>query len=234
MNDKLLEVAKKMRAMLMPTSIIAQEWDRACGITPKVAVEKSPLDMFTEYMATIVEPSILELGTAQSIPGRSTMHRNFVPHAARFVGSDISAGPDVDLVADVHRLTKFTGERAYDAIITCSGFEHFKYPHLAAWEIAKTLRVGGAVFIQTHFTFVEHSYPYDYFRFTREAMAGLFGTGNGITVHRTSYEYPCRIQSPTGDGAGNSHLNVTLFGVKTSECPPVYAYDYDTNIKEPA
>lgn len=230
MKSDLLAIAKKMRAMFAPTSIIAQEWDRANGIEPAVHAERSPFEMFQEHMAAMKTPDVLELGTAQSIPGRSTLQKHLVPHAGSWTGSDITAGPDVDIVADVHRLRGAAGTARFDAVITCSGFEHFKYPHLAAHQIAHVLKIGGAVAIQTHFTFVEHSYPYDYCRFTRKALEGLFGTKNGMRVVATNYEYPCRIESPTGDGAGDSHLNVTLFAVKTGPTPENYVYEFDTNL----
>lgn len=230
MNTKLLEAGRKMRAMLASTSIIAQEWDRALGLEPTEEPVKTPSELFSEYMAKIPGAAVLELGTSQSVAGRSTLQKHLVPVHSSWTGTDIKAGPDVDLVADVHRLTAFTGRERYDAVITCSGFEHFKYPHLAAFEIAHALKVGGAVFIQTHFTFVEHSYPFDYCRFTRKSLESLFGTRNGISVVATNYEFPCRIESVTGDGAGDSYLNVTLFGIKTGKTPDAYVYDFDTDL----
>ncbi len=52
-------------------------------------------------------------------------------------------GIDVDIVADVHKLSQTTGEEQFDIVISCSSFEHFKYPHLAAHEIMKALKTGG-------------------------------------------------------------------------------------------
>ena len=67
---------------------------------------------FVARCAELPAPSVLELGTLQSVPGRSTMHRDWVPHAAEFLGTDIEAGPDVDVVADLHRLTRRGRHRA--------------------------------------------------------------------------------------------------------------------------
>jgi SAM-dependent methyltransferase len=184
--------------------------------------------MFIEFSKKIPEPKVLELGTLQSIPGRSTMHKNFVPHAKVFHGSDISAGVDVDFIADVHSLSKFVGNEKYDLVISCSSFEHFKYPHLAALEISKVIKPGGALFIQTHTCFPLHAYPYDYFRFSKEALSGCFGRKNGITVVSSDYEYPCKISSSEIGGGHGSWLNVCLFGIKTSETPLEYVYEFDT------
>ena len=55
---------------------------------------------------------MLELGAARAIPERSTMHRDLVPPAATFLGTDLVPGDDVDIVADVHRLSEVAGEGA--------------------------------------------------------------------------------------------------------------------------
>ena len=184
------------------------------------------LQLFLEYAKKMESPSVLELGTFQSIPGRSTMHRHFVPHAMRFHGTDVKKGPDVDFVADAHELSKYAGTESYDIIISCSTFEHFKYPHIAAMEISKVLRLGGACFIQTHSCFPLHAYPFDYYRFSREALAGCFGSKNGIRIMKTDYEFPCVIVS---EELGNRKqwLNVNLFGIKTSTSPTHYEYEFD-------
>lgn len=182
-----------------------------------------PLESFIEYLKGMREPKILELGVKRSVPERSTMHKVWAPHGT-WTGSDFIPGEDVDIVADVHELSSIVGAEKYDAVVSCSGFEHYKYGHLAAFEIAKSLKTGGAIYVQTHFSFIEHSFPHDYFRFTRDGLSSLFGTRNGITIKETAYQFPCKIVSEW-DSQGDSNLNVTLFGVKTDSCPSTYVYD---------
>jgi len=172
-------------------------------------------------------PSVLELGTLQSVPGRSTMHRDWVPHAAEFLGSDIEAGLDVDVVADAHRLSAAVGEQRFDVIISCSTFEHLKYPALAAHEVLKALKVGGVLFVQTHQSFPLHGYPSDYFRFSREALAALFGTTMGFEVRATNYDFPAKIVSRREPGTQDmpAFLNTTLWGEKRAPTPDEYRYE---------
>lgn len=186
------------------------------------------LDLFLEKSKQISDPIVLELGTYRSIPGRSTLHKSFVPHYKEYYGTDIFAGEDVDFIADAHRLSQFT-KKKYDIIISCSTFEHFKYPHLVAFEISKCLKIGGILYIQTHSTFPLHSFPYDYFRFSTEALSGLFGTKNGIEVVKSDYEFECQIQS-TYDGIHDAFLNTNLFGVKITETPKDYVYEFDIKL----
>jgi hypothetical protein len=174
-------------------------------------------------------PRVLELGTKQSVPGRSTKHHEWIPNASEYLGTDMESGRDVDIVADVHRLTEVIGEESFDVIISCSTFEHFKYPHLAAHQVMKALRVGGLLFIQTHQTFPLHSVPHDYFRFSREALTGLFGTTMGFRVIATNFDFPARIYARQ-DPAACLHpafLNVQLVGEKTGKTPDDYIYEFD-------
>ncbi|KAF0218736.1 MAG: hypothetical protein FD174_2519 [Geobacteraceae bacterium] len=188
-----------------------------------------PLSQFVIKCKEIRNPAVLELGTRRSIPDRSTKHNEWVQHASEFIGTDIQPGLDVDVVADGHKLSEVFGCNKFDAVISCSTFEHFKYPHLAAHELMKILKVGGILFIQTHQTFPLHAYPYDYFRFSREALAGLFGTKMGFHVISTDYEFPARIYSEREPNIKDleSFLNVRLYGEKISVTPGNYIYEYD-------
>lgn len=187
------------------------------------------VEQFMDYMRSIEAPDVLELGTKQSIKGRSTMHRDFVPHARTYLGTDVQEGADVDFTADVHEISRVVGEEKYDAVISCSSFEHFKYPHLAAHELMKIIRVGGAIFVQTHQTFPVHAYPYDYNRFSTEAMLSLFGEQMGFKSI-SAYEYRAHIFSkrmPTTN-LSDAFLNVVLFGVKQKRTPKEYIYELDS------
>ena len=184
-------------------------------------------DRFRERARRLEAPRVLELGTARAIPERSTMHRDLVPHAAEFLGTDLVPGADVDIVADVHRLSAAAGEGAFDVILSFSTFEHLKYPHRAAHEVLKTLTVGGLVFVQTHQAFPLHAYPADYFRYTREALAALFGETMGFRVEATGYDYPAYLYARR---IPDSHrhlcfLNTLLWGEKQAPTPAEYHYE---------
>lgn len=184
---------------------------------------------FIERANAMEAPRVLELGTRQSIHGRSTRKQFMFPNASKYIGTDIEAGEDVDLIADVHRLTQFTGEEAFDIVLTEAGFEHFKYPHLAAHEIIKALRLGGLVFVQTHQTFPIHAVPYDYFRFTTDALRSLFSQSMGMIVHAAGYGSPAAIYSRIDQFGHKSpaYLHVNLFAEKIRPTPEQYVYEYD-------
>jgi SAM-dependent methyltransferase len=155
------------------------------------------------------------------------MHRDWVPHAKEFLGTDIQGGPDVDVVADLHRLTDFVGAERFDVIISASTFEHLRYPHLAAHEVMKALRTGGLLFVQTHQSFPLHGYPSDYFRFSRDALASLFGTQMGFEVVATDYDFPVRLFARRFPDVEYmpAYLNTTLWGIKREATPAEYRYE---------
>jgi SAM-dependent methyltransferase len=196
---------------------------------PRSTAEASS-DLEARFMARCRElpaPSVLELGTKQSVPGRSTMHRDWVPHASEFLGTDIEGGPDVDVVADAHRLSEVVGEERFDVILSCSTFEHLRYPTLAAHEVMRALRVGGLLYVQTHQSYPLHGYPSDYFRFSQDALASLFGTTMGLDVVATNYDFPIRLHSRRVPDLqlAPAFLNTTLWGEKRAPTPDEYQYE---------
>jgi len=191
----------------------------------------SILDLFLSNARQFKAPRVLELGTAQSIPGRSTMHREWLPNASEWLGTDMQAGPgpDVDIVADVHRLSEVVGRESFDVIVSCSTLEHVRYVQLAAHGIMKTLKVGGLLFVQTHQSFPLHSYPSDYWRFGTDALMSLFPPEMGMQTV-ADYEFPCRIVSERDPNTARclAFLNVCCFARKTSPTPEQWVYELPT------
>jgi SAM-dependent methyltransferase len=187
------------------------------------------LDELKKRTAKMVSPNVLELGVKRLYPDVKTKHDDWVPNAGQFLGTDIEDGIDVDIVADVHKLSDVVGSEAFDVIISCSSFEHFKYPHLAAHELMRVLKIGGLLFIQTHQTYPVHGAPYDYFRFSREALAGLFGEQMGFKIIDTVYEFPAAITTPAvpSIAAEPAFVNSCLLGEKIAKTPYEYIYEFD-------
>jgi hypothetical protein len=198
----------------------------------QVKTDNPVLDTFKLECARFDSPRVLELGSRRSVLNLSTLHKDFVPHAREFLGVDLQMGLDVDLLGDIHRLSSVVGRESFDVIISCSTFEHLKYPHLAAYEIMKTLTIGGLLFIQTHHSFVQMDSPVDYFRYTREGLSGLFGTRNGFSVKAVDYEFPARLVTERVPDLKNTdvYLNTILYGQKTGRTPAKYVYEFDYHL----
>jgi hypothetical protein len=63
-----------------------------------------------EELKAMGSPRMLELGTRRSDPNVSTVHRDYYPFAGEYIGTDIQPGLDVDIISDVHSLSKTFGE----------------------------------------------------------------------------------------------------------------------------
>lgn len=132
---------------------------------------------------------------------RCTLHKQWLPEHAEFVGSDFIEGQDVDVVADAHTMSQVFGENAFDAVISISVFEHIARPWIAAVEVARILKPGGNALIHVPFAFPEHGYPSDYFRFTKQGLRLIFEDA-GLQTLALDYEAPCWIQSEADPAIG--------------------------------
>jgi SAM-dependent methyltransferase len=90
-----------------------------------------------------------------------------------YLGLDVAAGPNVDVVAaDPYRFPFEDGE--FDVVLSGSTMEHVE----AIWrwvpELARVVRPGGLLAIVTHWQFPEHRYPVDCWRIMPDGMRYLF------------------------------------------------------------
>lgn len=102
---------------------------------------------------------------------------------ANYVGFDFHDGENVDIVGDAHKLsTYFSNEEKFDLIFSSAVFEHLHMPWVAAEEINKLIRIGGCVFIETHFSFSSHERPWHFFQFSDMALRALFSEAMGYEL----------------------------------------------------
>lgn len=91
----------------------------------------------------------------------------------RYTGLDVSAGPNVDVVAaDPYGFPFEDG--TFDVVLSGSTMEHVE----AIWrwvpELVRVLKPGGLLAIVTHWQFPEHRYPVDCWRIMPDGMRYLF------------------------------------------------------------
>lgn len=120
---------------------------------------------------------VLEIGSRE-VTGISVARNRF--SNAEYTGFDFYPGPNVDVVGDAHKLTQYFGDQRFDIIYSSACFEHFAMPWVVAVEIAKLLKVGGLVFVETHFSFSSHERPWHFFQFSDMALRVLFSPALGI------------------------------------------------------
>jgi SAM-dependent methyltransferase len=139
---------------------------------------------------------LLECGTLAREGGPPSSRRDealALRPGVEHVGLDLSAGPGVDVVADLHDLTALAAGPPFDAALLCSVLEHVRRPWEAARQLARVVRPGGLLYCQSHQTFPLHLHPGDYFRFTAEALREVFAADAGWQVLDAGHEYPCAV-----------------------------------------
>lgn len=121
---------------------------------------------------------ILEIGSRE-VTGQSNAREIF--SNAEYIGFDYYPGNNVDIVGDAHKLSSyFNKDEKFDLIYSAACFEHFAMPWLVAVEISKLLKVGGFVFVETHFSYMSHERPWHFFQFSDMALRVLFSPSLGF------------------------------------------------------
>jgi SAM-dependent methyltransferase len=96
---------------------------------------------------------ILELGTKRIDGKPSTIRRELAHPSSIYIGTDFAEGEDVDVVSDAHSLSTTFEPWTFDLVLALSVYEHLARPWLVTVEIAKILKQGGWLFVQTHQSF---------------------------------------------------------------------------------
>jgi ubiquinone/menaquinone biosynthesis C-methylase UbiE len=121
---------------------------------------------------------VLEIGSRE-VTGPSNARKEF--SRAEYVGFDFYSGTNVDVVGDAHKLSSyFESENQFDIVYSSACFEHFAMPWIVSSEIAKVLKLGGLVFVETHFSFSSHERPWHFFQFSDMALKVLFSEALGF------------------------------------------------------
>jgi SAM-dependent methyltransferase len=122
---------------------------------------------------------VLELG-ARARSGIT--RRQLIPPGWDYLGLDIVAGENVDVVGDAHELARLFAGIQFDAIFSISVFEHLAMPWKVAVEMNRVLVPGGLVFTQSHQSWPMHELPWDFWRFSEQAWAALFNPATGFEI----------------------------------------------------
>lgn len=112
--------------------------------------------------------SILEVGSLDVNGGV----RDLFPKASSYIGTDLVAGPGVDIVSDI---LETPGWRAGFGLVIClEMLEHCRAPWIAIFNMHRALRPGGTLLLTTRgYGFHLHEHPVDYWRFGPGCLENL-------------------------------------------------------------
>jgi hypothetical protein len=138
---------------------------------------------------------ILEVGSrARS----GNIYKGSFPNYSEYVGLDIIAGENVDVVGDVHQLSRYFDPERFDFVYSIATFEHLAMPWKAMLEINAVMATGGWLYIATHPSWPPHERPWDFWRFSEESFQVLLNPVTGFEVLECAAGLPCAIV-PFGD-----------------------------------
>lgn len=150
------------------------------------------MNRFIDLLGTLESGAILEIGS-RARSGLSRKH--LMSPKATYVGVDVLEGPNVDVVGDVHELSKLVPHDHFTHAFAVSVWEHLLAPWRVSLELNAVLADGGLAMIATHQTWPVHDEPSDYWRFSKWSWKALFNADTGFEIVKTAMGLPGTIVS---------------------------------------
>lgn len=139
--------------------------------------------------------TLLEIGSrARS----GVTRREALPRDWGYVGLDVLAGPNVDVVGDAHGLSGLFRHREFSAVMAFSVLEHILMPWKLVVELNRVLRPGALGLFVTHQSWPMHDEPWDFWRFSSESWKGLLNVHTGFEIIEAAMGEPAYIVANCG------------------------------------
>ena len=152
-----------------------------------------------------------------------------------YVGLDIIEGENVDVVGEIHQLSRYFDAERFDFVYSISTFEHLAMPWKAVLEINKVMAIGGWLYIGTHPCWPPHERPWDFWRFSEEGFQVLLNRVTGFEVLECSAGLPCSIvpfgheESMKGLCEQPANLGISVIAKKIGPSDRRLAWDIDVS-----
>jgi SAM-dependent methyltransferase len=156
---------------------------------PIVEVAGRHLDFF-EVAATAPPGPILIIG-ARAAEENTRLDIELRERSGReVVCVDIHPGIGVDVVADAHLLSEVFAADTFAVTTSAAVLEHLEAPWLVAAQCAAVTMTGGLAVHLAPFVWPAHAQPNDFWRFSPQGLAVLFGPAAGFEVLDSGSEKP--------------------------------------------
>ncbi len=140
-------------------------------------MHQQSLDLMARFAATVPAGAmVLDVGS-RDVNGT---FRELFPGEDRYIGIDIEAGSNVDVVVEPYRYPFADG--AFSYIISGSALEHVRRPWVWIKEIGRILRPGGQVCVIVPYSHQFHEHPVDCWRVFPDGLRELFLEGGLVPL----------------------------------------------------
>ncbi|QDV67260.1 Phthiotriol/phenolphthiotriol dimycocerosates methyltransferase [Rosistilla carotiformis] len=142
--------------------------------------------LFPTSRRRLLERSLcsLDLADRQSVLIVGAGHdpyRSLFSHVKDYTCLDIENVPGVtDVVADATQMP--FDDCRFDCVVATECMEHVSNPFKFIEQIDRVLEPGGLAVVTVPFLFHQHGDPYDFWRPTRECLAGFFSTYSKVEI----------------------------------------------------
>lgn len=114
---------------------------------------------------------VLEVGSRAAVNQDELCDLRPLFPSSQYIGTDMQAGPGVDLVADATALP--FPDNSFDLLLCFETLEHCDEPWKVVSEIERVCKPKGVIILSSQQNFPLHMHPSDYFRYTPYGLASL-------------------------------------------------------------
>lgn len=148
------------------------------------------ISRFTALLRDVPRGHLLEVGSrARS----GIVRRDMVPETWLYTGLDVLAGPNVDIVGDVHEISTLFKANSFQAVMAFSVLEHLLMPWKAVIELNRVLALDAIGVFTTHQCWPVHDQPWDFWRFSDRAWDGLLNQATGFEIIEAAMSEPAYV-----------------------------------------
>ncbi len=141
---------------------------------------------------------------------------------AEYIGLDIEAGPNVDIVMNEPYNWDNVPDESFDFVISANAFEHIEFPWLTIKLIYSKLKQGGIACILAPNTAIEHRYPFDCYRYFSDGFRALAKWAGFQVINTTVAGVPSMSAATSWDSMWNDVVMVIIKSdkpINTEEYP---------------
>lgn len=156
--------------------------------------------LVAKYLTTKTSIEIMDIG---SYDVNGSYKRFFSQPGWHYVGVDVAAGPNVDVVLSSPYRLPFKSH-SVDVIVSGQAFEHVEFFWLTWLEMVRVLKPGGLIFLLAPSRGYEHRHPQDCWRFYPDGYQALANYG-GLALREVQTDWEPHADpdsAPWGDTVG--------------------------------
>ena len=153
------------------------------SVPPQYDLQEKPWEIvdwhLERYARAFAGRAFLDVG-ARGDTGR--MLRNRIGGQWQYKSLDYTEGPNVDVVADAHTLSRLLPLKSIDVVHSYMVVEHLSVPWRFVLEANKILRIDGLFIAVAPWAIPLHGEPWDFFRPSIHAWSSLLNASTGFEI----------------------------------------------------